>query len=107
MYSIIIFCFELDSVGGDLLTVVVASLTAVLLVFSVITFIVGFICGQWFGRKFKGPLNQAPSAHPPRAPIAPPVPIYESMLPDTTHEEQAIELEENVAYDPSIFVNVS
>ena len=85
---------------------VVASLSTVLLVFSVITFIVGFICGQWFGRKFKGPLNQASSAHP-QAPIAPPVPIYESMLPDTTHEEQAIELEENVAYGPSMLINVS
>ena len=86
---------------------VVASLSTVLLVFSLITFIVGFLCGHWFGRKFKGPLNQASSAHPPRAPIAPPVPIYESMLPDITHEEQAIELEENVAYGPSMLMNVS
>ena len=79
---------------------VVASSTTVLLVFSVITFIVGFICGQWFGRKFKGPLNQASGAHPPRAS---PVPIHES----TTHEEQDyIELEENVAYGPST-INVS
>ena len=88
------------------MTVVVASLTAVLLVFSVITFIMGFICGQWFGRKFKGPLNQASGAHP-QAPIAPPVPIYESMLPDTTHEEQALEVDENVAYGPSTLINVS
>ena len=85
---------------------VVASLSTVLLVFSVITFIVGFLCGQWFGRKFKGPLNQASSAHP-QAPITPPVPIYESMLPDITHEEQAIELEENVAYGPSTLMNIS
>ena len=86
------------------MTVVVASLSTVLLVFSVITFIVGFICGQWFGRKFKGPLTQASGAHPPRAP---PVPIYESVISDTTHEEQAIELEENVAYGPSTLINVS
>ena len=66
----------------------------------------GFICGQWFGRKFKGPLNQTSSAHP-QAPITPPVPIYESMPPDTTHEEQTIELEENVAYGPSTLINVS
>ena len=86
---------------------VVASLSTVLLVFSLITFIVGFICGRWFERKFKGPLNQASSAHPPRAPITPQIPIYESKLPDTTHEVQAIELEENVAYGPSTLMNVS
>lgn len=43
MYNIILIFFELDSDGGNLLTVVVASLIAMLLVFSVITFIVGFI----------------------------------------------------------------
>ena len=96
--------FELDSEGGDQLTVVVTSLIAVLLVFSVITFIMGFICGQWFGRKFKGPLTQASSAHPPRTP---PVPIHESTVPVPTHKEQDIELEENVAYGPSILINVS
>ena len=85
---------------------VVVSLTAVFLIFLVIFFITGFMCGRWFERKFKGPLNQASSAHP-QALIAPPVPIYESMLPDTTHEEQAIELEENVAYGPSTLINVS
>ena len=89
-----------------MLTVVVVSLTAVFLVFSVIFFITGFMCGRWFERKFKGLLNQASSAHP-QAPVTPPVPIYESMLPDTMHEEQAIELEENVAYGPSTLVNVS
>jgi vacuolar-type H+-ATPase subunit I/STV1 len=89
----------LDSDGGDVLTVVVASLTTALLVSSVTTFIVGFICGQRFGRKFKEPLNQASGAHPSRGP---PVPIYESIVPDTTtREEQAIELEENVAYGPA------
>jgi vacuolar-type H+-ATPase subunit I/STV1 len=92
------FPILLDSEGGDQLTVVAASLTAVFLVSSVITFIVGFICGQWFNRKFKEPPNQASGAHPPRGP---PVPIYESIVPDTTHEEQAIELEENVAYGPA------
>jgi vacuolar-type H+-ATPase subunit I/STV1 len=94
------FPILLDSEGGDQLTVVAASLTAVFLVSSVITFIVGFICGQWFGIKFKEPPNQASAgAHPSRGP---PVPIYESIVPDTTtHEEQAIELEENVAYGPA------
>jgi hypothetical protein len=83
------------------LTVVVASLIAVFLVSLVIVFTVGFICGQWFDRKFKEPPNQASGAHPPRGP---PVPIYECIAigPDTTHEEQVIELEENVAYGPSI-----
>ena len=79
------------------MTLVVASLTAVLLVFSLIIFIMGFVCGQQFGQKFKGPLNQASGAHPPKHPT---VSICESMLPDTTHEEQAIQLEENVAYGP-------
>lgn len=89
------------------MTAVVASLTTVLLVFSMIIFIVGFICGQWFRRKFKGPLNQASSAHS-QAPRTPPVPINESTVPVPTHEEQLdIELEENVAYGPSTLMNVS
>ena len=77
---------------------VVASLTAVLLVSSLTTFIVGFVCGQWFGGKFMGYLNQESVAHPSRG--RPPVTINESELPDTTQEEQVIELEENVAYGP-------
>jgi hypothetical protein len=57
------------SEDDDLLTVVVASLTAVLLVSLVIFFTVGFICGQWFDRKFKEPFNQASGAQPSRGPL--------------------------------------
>ena len=74
---------------------VVVSLVAMFLVSAVIIFIVGFLCGQWFGKRT---LNQAPSTHPQKGP---PGPIYESMLPSPIHEEQPIELEENVAYGPS------
>ena len=81
-----------------MLIVIVASLTAVLLMSSLTTFIVGFICGQWIGRKFLGYLNQESGAHPSRG--QPPVTIDESELPATTQKEQAIELEENVAYGP-------
>ena len=81
-----------ESKDGDLLIVVVASLLAVYLVSLVTIFIVGFVGGRWFERKFKGPLNQPPP------PNIPPVPIYETMLPDDTHEGQIINLEENVAY---------
>ena len=81
-----------------MLTVVVASLITGLLVSSIIFFIVGFVCGQKCDVKFKESLNQASrsSAHPAKGPTAP---LHES---DTTQcrEEQAIELEENMAYIP-------
>ena len=77
---------------------IVASLMAVLLVSSVSTFIIGFVCGQRFGRKLKGPFNQASGLHSSKCP---PVPIYESIcFQINTHEGQTIELEENVAYGP-------
>ena len=76
---------------------IVASVAAVFLVSSVIIFIIGFVCGQWFSQKVRRPLSQATGANPPNSP---PVPIYESTFPDTTHEEQTIKLEENVAYGP-------
>ena len=81
-----------------MLTVVVASLITGFLVSSMIIFIVGFVCGQKCGGKFKGSLNQtSDSSTRPAKGLT--VPIYES---DTTqcHEEQVIELEENVAYGP-------
>ena len=81
-----------------MLTVVVASLITAFLMSSIIIFIVGFVCGQKCGGKLKGPLSPASdsSAHPAKGPT---VPLHES---DTTqcHGEQAIELEENMAYGP-------
>ena len=73
---------------------IVASVAAAFFLSSVIIFIIGFICGQWFNQKVKRPLSQPHSANPPMAPI------YESTSPDTIREEQTINLEENVAYGP-------
>ena len=49
-------------------------------------------------QKILGYLNQESGAHPSRG--QPPVTIDESELPATIQKEQAIELEENVAYGP-------
>ena len=91
-----------DSDGCDVLTTVVASLTTGFVVSSIIFFIVGFVCGQKCCGKFKGSLNQASDSNSARPAKGLTVPIYESTLSDTTqcHEEQAIKLEENVAYGP-------
>ena len=83
-----------ESSSLNVLTVAVSSTVAAFLVISFLTFVAGFVCGHYFGRKYKQPsssLNQ-------------PVPLYEDVnVPSNAveHQEQGLELRENVAYGPS------
>ena len=79
--------------ASDVVTVVVVSLVSVFFVSSVIIFIIGFVCGHYFSQKFK----QSPKETPNQ-----PAPLYEDVLPSAVnHQEQAVELKENVAYGPT------
>lgn len=64
----------------------------------VFTFIVGFICGVCFIKKYKKPeANETPSHHH--------VALYEEVLPTNIKQgEKALELKQNLAY-ASISVN--
>ena len=89
-----------ESSSTDVLAAVVTSLLIAFLVISIFIFIAGFVCGYYFSRKFKGSPKETPqtSDHPGQAPF------YEYVLhvPSTVkHQEQDLELKENVAYGPS------
>ena len=68
-----------------------SSTVVVFLVISILTFVAGFVCGHYFGRKH----TKATSSQP--------VALYEdvNVLPSAVeHQEQHLELKENVAYGP-------
>ena len=73
-----------------------------LVIVSISTFIAGFVCGHYFGRKHKG-LPPRKISTPPIA--SQPAPFYEdvNMLPTSAEEHHGndFELKENVAYGPS------
>ena len=70
----------------------VVSLVIIFLVSSVFVFIIGFACGQ--KNKLPNVDNHPPTNHPG--------PIYDNvLLSDLKHQEQDLELKENVAYGPS------
>ena len=70
------------------------------LVISAITFIIGVMCGHYFGRKPKHDKSKEISDHQPKS--IQPVPLYEPVLPSAMeHQEQDLELKENMAYGPS------
>ena len=83
-----------ESSSPNVLTAAISSTVAAFLVISVLTFVAGFACGHHFGRKYKqssSSLNQ-------------PMPLYEdvNVLPSAVeHQEQGLELRENVAYGPT------
>ena len=67
------------------------------LVISLLTFIAGFVCGHYFGRKSKQPSRGTPAADYPSSNQL--VPLYEDVneLPNAVeHQEQGLELMENV-----------
>ena len=83
----------------NILAAVVSCAAVAVLVIFLLIFITGFVCGHYFGRKYKqsSSLNQ-------------PVPLYEdvNVLPSAVeHQEQGLELRENVAYGPSKSINIS
>ena len=83
-----------ESRSPDVLTAAVSSTGAAFLVISLLTFVAGFVCGHYFGRKYTVQTSS----------LSQPVPLYEDMnvLPSAVeHQEQGLELKENVAYEPS------
>ena len=88
--------------SSDVLGVTLSSTIVSFLIISILTFIAGFVCGHYFGRKYKGLLIKNISSNSPIA--SQPVPLYEdvNVLPSTLeHHEKDFELKENVAYGPS------
>ena len=94
-----------ESRSSDLLVVVLSSTIVPFLIISLSIFIAGFVCGHYFGRKYKGLPCIWPArklSTPPKA--SQPVPLYEdvNMLPGAKeHHGRDFELKENVAYGPS------
>ena len=84
-----------ESGSTDVLAAAVSSTVVAFLVISLLTFIIGLI---HFSRKFKQSSKETPSQ---------PVPLYEDVLPSAVkHQEQDLELKENVAYGPLKFQRV-
>ena len=87
---------------SDELVAAVTSTVIVFLVISILTLIAGFASGYYFrGRKCNEACKKTQDC---RTPSQPAVPLYEYV--DTApsaveHQEQGLELKENVAYGPS------
>ena len=72
-----------------------------LMIFLLI-FAAGFICGHYFGRKSKRSSTET-TDHPS---ASQPVALYEDVIPSAMeHQEQKLELKENVAYGPAKFMH--
>ena len=87
-----------ESSSTDVLAAVVTSLLIAFLVISIFIFIAGFVCGHYFSQKFKRSSKETPQTTDHQ------VPFYEYVLhmPNAVkHQEQDLELKENVAYGPS------
>ena len=66
----------------------------VFFVIIILTFAVGFVCGHYFGRKSSSETPDNPTGNQP-------APVYRDVLLSAVkHQEQDLELKENVAYCP-------
>ena len=87
-----------ESRSLDELAAAVSSTVVVFLVISILTFITGFAFGHYIrGRKYKESPKKTQVSNQPV------MPLYEdvNVLPsDVEHQEQHLELKENVAYGP-------
>ena len=83
--------------------VAVSSSVIVFLIASIVIFITGFACGYCFSQKFKQSSKETP--HPTDYPPSTshhPAPLYEELQPSAEiHQEQDVDLKENVAYGQS------
>ena len=83
---------ELRSV--KILTAAILSTAVVFIVIVILTFAVGFVCGHYIGKKSSRETPDNPTGNQP-------VPVYEDVLLSAVkHQEQDLELKENVAYYP-------
>ena len=83
--------------------VAISSSVVVFLITSIVIFITGFACGHCFSQKFKQSSKETP--HPTDYPPSTshhPTPLYEEVQSSAEkHQEQDLELKENVAYGQS------
>ena len=85
--------------------VAISSSMIVFLMASIVIFITGFACGYCFSQKFKQSSKETP--HPTDYPPSTshhdhPAPLYEELqLSAEKHQEQDVDLKENVAYGQS------
>ena len=87
-----------ELVSVNVLTAAVSSTVVAFLVISCLIFVVGFVCGHYFGRKSKQSSRETPD-NPTGNQQAP---LYEDVLLSAVkHQEYDVELKENVAYGPS------
>ena len=94
-----------ESRSFDELMVAVTSIVILFLMISILTFIAGFVCGYYIrGRKCKEPSKKTSNSPVSIASKPAAAPYYEDVdvLPNAMkHQEQNLELKENVAYGPS------
>ena len=91
--------------SSDVLAGALSSTIVLFLVLSISTLIAGFLCGHYFGRKYEKSSKKIPALPKPSQPVA----LYEDVdvLPSAVeHQEQNLELKENVAYGPSKSMSV-
>ena len=83
--------------------VAVSSMVIVFLIASIVIFITGFACGYCFSQKVKQSSKETPhpTDYPPSTSYHP-APLYEEVKSSAEkHQEQDLELKENVAYGQS------
>ena len=87
-----------ESGSLDVLRAVVSSTVVAFLVISLLIFATGFVCGHYFGQKSKQPSRGTPD----HSSASQSIPLYEDVIPSAVeHQEQQLELKENVAYGPA------
>ena len=78
----------------NILIAAILSTVVAFIVIIILTFAVGFVCGHYLGRKSSREIPDSPTGNQP-------VPVYEDVLLSAVkHQEQDLELKENVAYCP-------
>ena len=81
-----------ESRSTDVFNVLAAAVSSTVVAFLVIASLIIIAGVVYFSRKFKQSSKQTPSQ---------PDPLYEDVLPSAVeHQEQDVELKENVAYGP-------
>ena len=97
-----------ESRSSNELAAAVSSTVIVFLVISIFTFIAGFAFGHYFwGQNYKESPKMTQDVIP--ASSQPAAPLYEDvdMLPSAVkHQEQGLQMNENVAYGPSKSMSV-
>ena len=81
-----------ESRSTDVFNVLAAAVSSTVVAFLVIASLIIIVGVVYFSRKFKQSSKETPSQ---------PDPLYEDVLPSAVeHQEQDVELKENVAYGP-------